>query len=75
MSCCTLIVAHDVMLYSHRCPRCDRQSCFNRMMLFVSRLHFTMQIIRWHVQIQAFENNLLDHLSYESEVGDGTIVH
>ena len=33
-----------------------------------------MQIIRRHVQINAFEDILLDHLSDESEVGDGTIV-
>ena len=34
--------------------------------------YFIMQVIR--CQIQSFENSLLDQLSYESEVGDGTTV-
>ena len=44
------------------------------MVLFVSGLHFIMQVIRRHVLIKAFEDNVLDQLSDESEVGDGTIV-
>ena len=43
-------------------------------MLFVSSLHLIMQVIRRHVLIQAFEDNVLDQLSEESEVGNGTIV-
>jgi len=57
---------HDVMLNFH-------QHCFCRMM-YVSCLHVIMQVIRYQVQIRAFEYDVLDKLSYEREVVHDTIV-
>ena len=57
---------HDVMLSFH-------QRCFYKMMS-VSCLHFIMQVIRYHVQIRAFEYDMLDKLSYEREVEHDTTV-
>ena len=44
------------------------------MMLSISQLHFVVQLVRRHVQINAFEDNLHYHFSNECEVGDGMMM-